>query len=470
MALNLHPKTRAIIFTTIAGGLLLVVIILGAVILHRSKVANDWVAHSYRVRLQLDAVMRSAVDAESSQRGFLLTDDRAYLDAYRSALARFEAASTQLGTMVADNPLQGARVDAIRALVAARHALLDDVIGERLRAAPGARGAALNLRLAAAERAMAGLRQTADEMTREEERLLRMRLALRETFEHVAISVIAIAIALLGAMGAGLIRIQRDLERRERLEARLVQQKSDRERLILALARSNHELDQFAYVASHDLQAPLRGISNLSAWIEEDLEGRMTDESRRMMKQLRGRVARLDSLVDGILAYARAGQKAETTQLVDVGKLVREVVELLSAREQATITIDEPMPRLEAEVIPLQQVFQNLIGNAVKHGRKEHTSIEVTARDEGPCWLFSVKDDGPGIAPEHQGRVWGVFQTLESRERTGGNGIGLAIVKKIVESRGGRVWIESELGRGATFRVAWPKPRPQPASLSQENA
>ena len=231
----------------------------------------------------------------------------------------------------------------------------------------------------------------------------------------------------------------------------------ERERLIRDLEASNRELDQFAYVASHDLKAPLRGIANLSEWLEEDLGGRLEGDSRQHMDLLRGRVHRMEGLIDGILQYSRAGRVREAAEAVDTDALVAEVVDLLAPPPEVEVRVMEGMPTVTAERLPLQQVFMNLIGNAVKYGAPEGGRITVSAAgDEGGGWVFSVADDGPGIAPAYHDRIFGIFQTLQPRDRVEGTGIGLSLVKKIVESRGGRVWVQSAEGAGATFQFHWP--------------
>jgi PAS domain S-box-containing protein len=232
---------------------------------------------------------------------------------------------------------------------------------------------------------------------------------------------------------------------------------NDRERLIRALERSNTELDQFAYVASHDLKAPLRGIANLSLWIEEDLGDRLTDESRQHIALLHGRVHRMEALIDGILSYSRAGRVSELTEPVDVEKLIGDAITLLAPPSHVRIHVQSAMPELLAERTPLQQMFLNLIGNALKHARNARPEIRIGALDAGSFVDFFVCDNGPGIAPEFQERIWGIFQTLEARDKVEGTGIGLSIVKKLSESRGGRVWVESRAGEGATFHFLWPK-------------
>jgi PAS domain S-box-containing protein len=248
-----------------------------------------------------------------------------------------------------------------------------------------------------------------------------------------------------------------ELERR-----RLEQRATELARLASALERSNADLDQFAYVASHDLKAPLRGIANLAQWIEEDIGDRIDGDSAEHMKLLQGRVRRMEALIDGILDYSRAGRSRESAQQVDTGRLVTEVVDLLDTGEGARIDVQPPLPEVRAERTPLQQVFLNLIGNAVKYTAAHRPDPQVTVSCEpGESeHVFTIADNGPGIAPEFHDRIWGIFQTLEARDKVEGTGVGLSVVKKIVESRGGRVWIESEQGAGATFRFTWPVTSP----------
>ena len=265
---------------------------------------------------------------------------------------------------------------------------------------------------------------------------------------------------------------------------RLVQ--AQREALIRALERSNRDLDQFAYVASHDLKAPLRGISNLSSWIEEDLAAVMTPDARDQMALLRGRVHRMEALIDGVLQYSRAGRVRAPAERVDTRALAGEVVELLAPRPGARVEVAPGLPEVLAERVPLQQVLLNLVGNALKYAGREDARVRVSAepaagpdggpwdagpagragatgeqRVAAPAWFrFTVADNGPGIAPQYHERVFGIFQTLQSRDRVEGTGIGLSVVKKIVEAQGGRAWVESAEGDGARFHFTWPAAPP----------
>jgi signal transduction histidine kinase/ActR/RegA family two-component response regulator len=223
-----------------------------------------------------------------------------------------------------------------------------------------------------------------------------------------------------------------------------------------SLERSNRELDEFAYVASHDLKAPLRGIAHLSAWLEEDLGPLLPQASHEHLGLLRGRVLRLEALIDGILDYSRAGRQRHKLERVDVARLLREAAELLSPRDGVDIQIGTGMPVLTTERVPLLQVFMNLLGNALKHGGRDDLCIEVSWRDQGARGEFRVRDNGAGIAPEFHQRIWGIFQTLRPRDQVEGTGIGLSVVKKAVESRGGQVWVESAADQGTTFGFTWP--------------
>jgi len=229
--------------------------------------------------------------------------------------------------------------------------------------------------------------------------------------------------------------------------------------LALALERSNRELDSFAYAASHDLRAPLRGIANLAQWIEEDLlsSGPLKGETQEMLELMRIRMHRMEALIEGLLQYSRAGRVHQSPETVDVRRLVQEVVDLLSPPHDVAVAIASDLPTIETERLLLQQVFMNLIGNAIKHADRKDAVIQISGRRVGQFYEFAITDNGPGIAAEYHARIWGIFQALEARDRVEGAGIGLALVKKIVESQGGRAWVESAPGDGATFRFLWRK-------------
>ena len=223
------------------------------------------------------------------------------------------------------------------------------------------------------------------------------------------------------------------------------------------LRKSNQELEQFAYVTSHDLKAPLRAIANLSEWIEEDLEDKLDDDTRYNMNLLRSRVHRLENLINGLLAYSRVGRLKSEPQEVAVGQMLTEILDLLDVPPEYNIEILGEMPTLVTEIAPLQQVFSNLISNAIKHSDREKGKITISAQEQDNFYEFAVADNGKGIDPKYHDRIFNIFQTLEARDTKESTGIGLAIVKKVVENQGGTITLESELDQGATFRFTWKK-------------
>jgi signal transduction histidine kinase len=224
------------------------------------------------------------------------------------------------------------------------------------------------------------------------------------------------------------------------------------------LQRSNRELDQFAFVASHDLKAPLRAINHLASWIAEDAAGVLPLPSREHLEKLQARVQRMGILLDDLLAYSRAGRQRHPAEIVDIAELIRDVIEMVVPPPGFVINSVGRLPVLSVERTPLEIVFRNLIGNAIKHHHNPAAGVvEVSAQEQGDFVEFAVKDNGPGIAPEFHQRIFEMFQALKPRDQIEGSGIGLAVVKRSVESRGGTIQVESSLEGGATFRFTWPK-------------
>ncbi len=241
---------------------------------------------------------------------------------------------------------------------------------------------------------------------------------------------------------------------RDELEMRV----EESHRYAAELEISNRELDTFAYTASHDLKAPLRAVQHLAQWISEDAGPHLSEESQKHMQLMLRRIERLERLLDDLLDFSRIGRMPHEPVTIDTGRLVAEVVEMLAPPADFTIEVG-PLPVLIGQRPPLEQVFRNLIGNAIKYHDRPNGTVHIAAEDRGAMWEFAVRDDGPGIAPEYHERVFEMFQRLQTRARVEGSGMGLALVKKLVENQGGRVRLESIPGQGATFRFTWPKTR-----------
>jgi PAS domain S-box-containing protein len=241
----------------------------------------------------------------------------------------------------------------------------------------------------------------------------------------------------------GLVGVSFDISLRKQMEA--------------ALADRNQELDSFVYIVSHDLKAPLRAISNLSVWIEEDLSTDLPAEIGQQMTQLRDRVQRMEVMIDGLLGYARVGRTDVPIELVSVAELLAEILDSLMPPSTFEITIAADLPTFPTKRLLLSQVFSNLIGNAFKHHDKSNGFIRISCQEQGDFYKFTIVDDGPGIPPEQHDRVFIIFQSTNPQKNPDSTGIGLSIVKKIVETAGGKIWLESLLGQGTTFYFTWPK-------------
>lgn len=222
------------------------------------------------------------------------------------------------------------------------------------------------------------------------------------------------------------------------------------------LTEKNKELDQFAYVVSHDLKAPLRGIDNITKWIEEDHAKELTPEVKHNIDLIKGRARRLENMINGLLEYARIGKVRNELEEVNVAKLIRELVELL-VPSGFIVKVSGNMPVMLTEKIRLEQVLSNLISNAVKYNDKETGRIEIHGRDAGQYYEFTVTDNGIGIQSQYFEKIFTIFQTLKERDAFESTGVGLAIVKKILDDKKTGITVESEPGEGTTFKFTWPK-------------
>jgi PAS domain S-box-containing protein len=247
----------------------------------------------------------------------------------------------------------------------------------------------------------------------------------------------------------GLVGISRDITEHKRLEEEL------RERTA-KLEVTNKELQSFAYIVSHDLKAPLRAIAKLAQWLVEDYAGAFDAKGNEMVDLLVGRVQRMDNLIDGILEYSRIGRIVGQNEAIDLNRLLPEVIDSLLPPSAIHIAITPDLPILMGDKTRITQVFQNLIGNAIKFMDQPQGHIAVNCADDGAFWRFSVTDNGPGIDPKYHDKIFQIFQTLKPRDELESTGIGLSIVKKIVEFYGGRIWVESTVGQGSSFIFTYP--------------
>jgi signal transduction histidine kinase len=227
--------------------------------------------------------------------------------------------------------------------------------------------------------------------------------------------------------------------------------------LLEQLEKVNQELKDFAYVVSHDLKAPLRGIKTIANWISTDYADKLDENGKEQINLLTNRVDRMHNLIDGILQYSRVGRIEEEKVVVNLNELVTEAIDMIAPPENITITIENELPTIECGQTRIMQVFQNLLSNAVKYMDKPQGRVEVRCIEEDGFWKFSVADNGPGIEEKHFEKIFQLFQTLAPRDETEATGIGLSLVKKIIEMYGGKIWLQSKVGEGTTFFFTLPK-------------
>jgi PAS domain S-box-containing protein len=223
------------------------------------------------------------------------------------------------------------------------------------------------------------------------------------------------------------------------------------------LEARNQELNGFAYVVSHDLKAPLRGIANLAQWIQEDLKDTLSEEIQQQMTLLQNRANSVQSMINGLLDYARVGRTDTPIEHAVVKELLTNVIDSIAPPASFNITFAPNLPIFHTKRLLLSQVFAHLIDNGVKHHTRPDGSIYISCQEQGDFYEFAVADDGPGVAANHHDRIFMIFQSGSARNSQDSSGIGLSIVKKIVEGEAGKIRLESHPGKGSTFYFTWPK-------------
>jgi signal transduction histidine kinase len=223
------------------------------------------------------------------------------------------------------------------------------------------------------------------------------------------------------------------------------------------LQNANNQLEEYVYIVSHDLKAPLRGLSSLAQFIEDEIGETITTEVQELLEMMKARTDRMQQMIDGILHYSRMSNVNSLKEAVDVKQLIINIIDLISLPSNVRIEFPDQLPVLDTEKIKFHEVLQNLILNAIKHNDKPDVQITIAYKEFPDHFEFSVADNGKGIKPEHREKVFGLFQTLLPKEKSEGTGLGLTIVKKIVEQQDGKVMLDSDFGKGSTFRFTWKK-------------
>ena len=468
---------------------------------------TEQVQHTYRVMQELTNVTAVLKDAQAGTRGYLLTGDTVYLRPYSMATNMLPGSLQRLDTLAADNPAQQARFDSLRLLVEQEFRILRPLTD----VTKSMNKSTMATLLDTDRQTLREVRKLHARIQAQEMNLLAQRSARQDVFEKATpIVVLASAVLALVIVVWLVIKIVRELADNRRLQLelaginmqvgrRISQIRTLAEQVVQgdytvkitdtandnlgglaaslnrmtqnldasfsALQKRNQELDQFAYVASHDLKAPLRGVTTIVKWIEEEMTAELSPQMHTYLEQMKGRLRRLEDLINGLLAYARVGRTSQTSETVAVPQLLREVADLVVPPD-FQLVLGPDLPTFVTDRLGMQQVFTNLLSNAVKYHHRGAGHLEVSCRDAETHYEFRVQDDGPGIAPEYHQKIFLLFQTLRDRNTAESTGIGLSIVQKIIDEHHGTIRVESAPGQGAGFIFTWPKENPGAGSLS----
>ncbi|WP_180754334.1 ATP-binding protein [Hymenobacter sp. DG01] len=494
--MGLKLNTKIILGFIIAVGVLLLTSAVSWYSIQQLAYYTQRVEHTYQV-LQGTANLRTHMrDAQSHIRSYLLLNDTSALTSFRRVLPESEADYQLLRSFTFDNPSQQDRLDTLHRTMEAEIAYLN----QWPQRTPS--NEAVRELVRGDQNRQQQLRSLLNRIHSEEQVLLRERRKQQDFFENTTPAAIMVSAVLAAIIVLWLFRkITKEVRANEELQQELARSNdavarrihiiealankvvegdysvkiTDQEQDSLgnlatalnrmtqtldtsftALENRNRELDQFAYVASHDLKAPLRGVVTVVKWIEDELPHELSPQMRQYLDMMKGRLHRLEDLINGLLAYARAGRTEQQLEEVSVQQLVQEVSELV-VPPTFRVATPTPLPTFLTDRLSLQQVFTNLMGNAAKYHNRPDGLITVTCQDIGECYEFRVQDDGPGIAPQFHQKIFLMFQTLRDRHTAESTGIGLSIVKRIIEEKKGTIHLESAEGAGASFIFTWPK-------------
>ena len=240
----------------------------------------------------------------------------------------------------------------------------------------------------------------------------------------------------------GSLGIHLDITEQKRLELQ-------KESLVQELEKSNIGLQEYAHIVSHDLKSPLRSISALCTWLNEDYQDKLDENGKYNLTMMQEKVEAMDSLIDGILKYSTISSDNIENTSVDVNEVIKEITDIIFIPEHVKIVTTSTLPTLFADRTKIHQLIQNFLSNAVVHIEREEGLVEIGCEDRDTHWEFSIKDNGVGIPKEYHEKIFKIFQSVGNKERS--TGIGLSIVKKIIDLYQGKVWLESEIGVGTTF-------------------
>jgi signal transduction histidine kinase len=430
-----------------------------------SRSTGELVSRTLRIRTNLFVLQRTVGDAESGQRGYLLTGDPVYLDAYQEATGAIAENIADAKAEMLD-PAQRTAFAEVEPFISRKFAELGETI--RLYRAGDHAAALAIVRTGLGRDLMTEIRARIGKLTEGEQRLLLVRESSSASVRGWLLAVNLVGLVLIIALAAISIFVMRRVAEKEL--AYLGQ-----------LERSNQELDDFAYIASHDLKEPLRGLANHASFLLEDYKDKLDEEGVRRLNRLGLLCQRMERLINDLLYFSRLGRADLAVKETDPNAViveVRQMMETVLGERHARIVVPRVLPQIVCDKTRVTEVFRNLITNAVKYNDKAERLVEigflesVNTKDALERNVFYVKDNGLGIDPEFHQEVFRIFKRLQNASDgpETGTGVGLTFVKKIVERHGGRIWLESKPGNGAVFYFNLSRGRNEPARNTHEAA
>lgn len=459
----------------------LVLFVVGAVSYHSAQMAQArarWMAHTHEVLQGVQELQTLITDAETGQRGYVLTGQEDYLAPYTAAARRYPQALRALRELVSDNPAQLERLDRLQRAADQKLALLDQgpdmrQNSEMLRA---------SIERGDGRRLMDQIRAEAGAMMGVERELLARRAAeTRESADFTRAVIVSGFALALGLILLSYLLLRQESRERARAQAQVRELNARLKREAGRLEVINRELEGFSYSVSHDLRIPLRAVAGYAQMLEEDFAETLGSEGMRMLGMVRGSAATMNALIEDLLTFSRLGSKPLQAADLDMNRLVADVVEQCTGPGTAELAAlagtpleSDAVPEVRVQPLPdapgdhalLRQVWLNLLSNAIKYSAtRRPPRIEIGCQTQAGEQVYYVRDNGVGFDMRYAGKLFGVFQRLHGADEYPGTGVGLAIVQRIIARHGGRVWAQAAPDEGATFSFSLPS---HPADAAQE--
>jgi signal transduction histidine kinase len=490
---NLKVKTKLLL----SFFLMLIVIIasIGVSYYNSNRLINDaqWVAHTHQVIAKSEGLLSTTIDAETGQRGYLLTGLERYLEPFNKAMKLLPERLNEIKSLTSDNSNQQKRLLNLEKLIEQKTAELNQTISLKRN---GKEDDALQVvRSDKGKILQDKIRIVIENMVSEENILLSKRMKSTEDgqkimfftllfflgFSLLIVIVLSIIISNsitkpIAILSNAVIQVSEgnyqsfisiDKTKNDEISTisksfnHMIKTLRDTFENInlksIELDKKNKELDQFSYIVAHDLKEPLRNISSLVGFLKEDAEDKLDGDDLENMNLIVSRAERMDRLISDVLSYSKLGKESIVKTTENITLILEEVIgDLQIVESKFNIELKGDFPVMNVERVFLRQVFSNIISNAIKYNENENGELVISYRQEGPFNIFSFQDNGPGIIPQYHEKLFKIFQTLHGEKREDSTGIGLATVKKIIEEMGGEITLDSDEGKGCNFEVKLP--------------